>query len=50
MVGLDWVFKILDWIWIAKYDSPLFSGQHQDKAQPIACDYLESLLWSNEAA
>ena len=26
MVGLGLEFKILDWIWIAKYDSPLISA------------------------
>jgi len=24
--------------------------QHQDKAQPAACNYLEFLLWCKEAA
>jgi len=25
-------------------------GQHQDKAQPAACNYFEFLLWCIEAA
>ena len=25
-LDLDWVLKIQDWIWTAKYDSPLISG------------------------
>jgi len=25
-------------------------GQHQDKAQQAACNYLEFLLWCKEAA
>jgi len=29
-LDLDWVFKIQDWIWIAKYDSPLISGVDVD--------------------
>jgi len=30
---LDWVFKNQDWIWIAKYDSPLISDvRHSTKA------------------
>jgi len=26
-LNLDWDFKIQDWIWIAKYDSPLIFGE-----------------------
>jgi len=26
------------------------NGQHQDKAQPAACNFLEYLLWCQEAA
>ena len=40
MVGLDWVLKIQDWIWIAKYDSPLISD--------VGCKYSiskQSIVW-----
>jgi len=26
-LDVDWVFKNQDWIWIAKYDSPLISAR-----------------------
>jgi len=34
-LDLDWSFKIPDWIWIAKYDSPLIFGAGQSSVLPV---------------
>ena len=48
-LDLDWVSKIQDWIWIAKYDSPLISGLlPRWNAQPDIVSFMNCTVvaWS----